>query len=483
MSPFMLSALLEATWQTIYMVFVSSFFSILLGLAVGVILFATRSGELLENKPINAVLGVIVNITRSVPYIIFMIAIIPLTRVIVGTSIGINAAIVPLTLAAIPFYARIAESAISEVSRGLVEAAQSLGASPWQIIVKVWIPEALPALINGGTLTIISLIGYSAMAGAVGGGGLGELAIQFGYQRFDVLVMLETVIVLVVMVQIIQSLGDWFAKRRTVKWVGIISIVLWIASLGFIVQQNLPQAQSLKVGVVGAPMAEVMKVVTKIAKKDYGLKIKTIVFQDYVLPNTALNNGNIDANIFQHVPYLDAQIKSRHYKLTPIAKTFVYPMGLFSKRITKLSQLTYGALVAIPNDPSNEGRALDLLQKAGLIKLRKGAGLYATPKGIVSNTKGLQFKSLDAAQMPRVLKDVSVAAITNDYQAASGFTLKQALYHEGPDNPYANVIVVRTQDKNKPIFKKLIAAVQNPAVVKITEKLFNHSAVVAWKQK
>ena len=271
MSLFMLSALLEATWQTIYMVFISSFFSILLGLAVGVILFATRSGELLENKPINAVLGVIVNITRSVPYIIFMIAIIPLTRLIVGTSIGINAAIVPLTLAAIPFYARIAESAISEVSRGLVDAAQSLGASPWQIIFKVWIPEALPALINGGTLTIISLIGYSAMAGAVGGGGLGELAIQFGYQRFDVLVMLETVIVLVVMVQIIQSLGDWFAKRRTVKWVSIISIVLWIASLGFIVQQNLPQAQSLKVGIVGAPMAEVMKVVTKIAKKDYGL--------------------------------------------------------------------------------------------------------------------------------------------------------------------------------------------------------------------
>lgn len=483
MSQLMIQPLLEATWQTIYMVFLSSFFGLLVGLAVGVVLFTARPGQLLACCWLSRILGLVVNITRSVPFIIFMIAIIPLTRLLVGTTIGINAAVVPLTLAAIPFYARIAEAAISEVGPGLVEAAQSMGSTTWQIVRKVYVPEALPALINGATLTIISLIGYSAMAGAVGGGGLGELAIQYGYQRFNVLVMLETVVILVVMVQLIQSAGDYFARKRQLKWVGWSSVVLWVGCIVFIVIQLLPQhEQVLKVGIVGGQMQKVMAVAKKVANHKYGLDLKIITFDDYVLPNTALNNGNIDANIFQHVPYLDSQIKARGYQLTPIAKTFVYPMGLYSHKINSLSQVPYGSLVAIPNDPSNEGRALLLCQKAGLIKLKKHVGLFPVPSDIIYNPHGLKFKAIDAAQIPRVLGDVEFAAITNDYTKAAGFTVNQALFHEGPDAPYANVIVVQTKDKNKPVFKKLIAVTHSKPVVNITEKLFpDGGAIPAWK--
>jgi D-methionine transport system permease protein len=166
---------------------------------------------------LNRILGAIVNAARSTPFIILMVAIIPLTRLIIGTSIGTNAAIVPLSLAAIPFVGRIVESALKEVDFGVVEAAQAMGASPREIIWKVLLPEAMPSIVLGLTLTVISLIGYSAMAGAIGGGGLGDLAIRYGYQRFRGDIMLATVVILIVQVQVVQSLGDYLAKRLNKK--------------------------------------------------------------------------------------------------------------------------------------------------------------------------------------------------------------------------------------------------------------------------
>jgi D-methionine transport system permease protein len=173
----------------------------------------TGKGHIKENLLVNQTLGAIVNAARSTPFIILMVAIIPFTRIIAGTSIGTNAAIVPLSIAAIPFVARIVESALKEVDDGLIEAAQSMGASPGQIILKVLIPEAMPSIVLGLTLTVISLIGYSAMAGAIGGGGLGDLAIRYGYQRFRADVMIATVVILIAMVQIVQSSGDYFARK------------------------------------------------------------------------------------------------------------------------------------------------------------------------------------------------------------------------------------------------------------------------------
>jgi D-methionine transport system permease protein len=213
----MLALLVEALLETTYMVAISAFVAALVGIPLGVILVTTDKGHILENIPLNSVLGAIVNAARSTPFIILMVAIIPITRMIVGTSIGTNAAVVPLSIAAIPFVGRIVEAALKEVDHGVIEAAQAMGASPWEIIKKVLLPEALPAIILGLTITIISLIGYSAMAGAIGGGGLGDLAIRYGYQRFRADIMLATVVILIAQVQLVQSGGDYLARRLNKK--------------------------------------------------------------------------------------------------------------------------------------------------------------------------------------------------------------------------------------------------------------------------
>lgn len=203
----------ESFWETIYMVVVSGTVSALLGIPLGVLLYVTRESQILARPTLHKILGIVVNATRSIPFIILMVAVIPFTRLIIGTSIGTTAAIVPLSLAGIPFVARIAEGALDEVSTGLIEAAQSMGATPMQIITKVMLPEALPGLIHGMTLTLVTMVSYSAMAGAIGGGGLGDLGIRYGYQRFDPVVMLITVVILIAVVQLIQSGGELLQRR------------------------------------------------------------------------------------------------------------------------------------------------------------------------------------------------------------------------------------------------------------------------------
>lgn len=213
LSPELNALLLKSLWETIYMVAVSTVIATAAGIPLGVILVTTDRGGILQNLALNRILGWIVNATRSTPFIILMVAIIPLTRLIVGTSIGTVAAMVPLCIAAAPFIARLVETSLKEVDGGVIEAAQSMGATPWQIITKVMIPEAMPSIMSGITITIINLIGCSAMAGAVGGGGLGDLAIRYGYQRFRADVMIVTVIILIIMVQVVQSAGDYYSRR------------------------------------------------------------------------------------------------------------------------------------------------------------------------------------------------------------------------------------------------------------------------------
>ncbi|HHT36575.1 MAG: methionine ABC transporter permease [Candidatus Wallacebacter cryptica] len=208
-----LRVLWQAAGETLYMVGVSVVAAQILGLPLGVLLVITDDGHILENKVINRILSTIINIGRSIPFIILLVAIIPLTKFLLGTYIGTTATIVPLTVAAIPFVARVVESTLKEVDPGVVEAAQAMGASPWQIVYKVLLPESLPGLVLGFTLTAVNLIGYSAMAGTVGGGGLGDIAIRFGYQRYRVDIILYTVIILVVLVQVLQALGNLLARR------------------------------------------------------------------------------------------------------------------------------------------------------------------------------------------------------------------------------------------------------------------------------
>lgn len=200
--------MINATLETLYMVALATLFTVAIGLPVGVLLFITRKDGVLPNRAVAVVLNSLVNIGRALPFVILLIALIPVTRWIVGTTLGSTAAVVPITLGAFPFFARIVESALDEVDRGRIEAVESMGGSPWHIVSRVLLPEALPALVAGITLTIVMLIGFSAMAGVVGGGGLGDLAIRYGYQRFDNTLIAGTVIVLLLLVQTIQKLGD-----------------------------------------------------------------------------------------------------------------------------------------------------------------------------------------------------------------------------------------------------------------------------------
>lgn len=213
MSANLIPILWESTLQTLYMVAMSTLLGTIIGAPLGIFLATSRRGELLSAPVLNAVLGLIVNAARSTPFIILVVAIIPLTRLLAGTSIGTTAAIVPLTIAAAPFIARLIETAIREIDAGLIEAARAMGATPMQIVRKVLIPEAMPGIILGLTLAVVSLIGFSAMVGAVGGGGLGDLGIRYGYQRFMPEVMLAVVVILIVLVQAVQSLGEWIASR------------------------------------------------------------------------------------------------------------------------------------------------------------------------------------------------------------------------------------------------------------------------------
>ncbi|MBZ9793763.1 ABC transporter permease [Rhizobium sp. 3T7] len=213
MTPIMFNLLLRSLWETILMTGASGLISLVFGLPLGLALVLTNKGGIAENAWVNGILSAIINGFRSVPFIILLVALIPLTRLIVGTALGTWAAIVPLAIAATPYYARIAEVSLREVDRGLIDAVRAMGGNRWTIIREVLVPEALPGIVAGFTVTLVTLIGASAMAGAIGAGGLGDLAIRYGYQRFETTVMVVVVVVLIVLVCGIQWLGDRLVAR------------------------------------------------------------------------------------------------------------------------------------------------------------------------------------------------------------------------------------------------------------------------------
>ena len=213
MSESIIELLLKGTWETIVMTFVSGFFGFLLGFPTGVLLFLTRKNQILEQPVLNRFLSVLVNVFRSIPFIILIVWMIPFTRALVGTSIGVSAALVPLSIGAAPFIARLTENSLLGLPSGLIEAARALGATPLQIVFKVLLPEALPSLINAASITLITLVGYSAMGGAVGAGGLGQVGYQYGYIGYDAVTMNSVLALLVILVFLIQFIGDALSKR------------------------------------------------------------------------------------------------------------------------------------------------------------------------------------------------------------------------------------------------------------------------------
>lgn len=209
----LLSLLVSGSLDTLYMVGIATLFTLLIGLPVGIVLFMTQPNSIWPAPRINHTLSTVINIGRSLPFIVMLIALIPLTRMIVGTTLGSTAAIVPITIGAFPFFARVVENALSEVDKGRIEAIMAMGGNNWHAISKVLLPEALPGLLAGITLTIVMLIGFSSMAGVIGGGGLGDLAIRYGYQRFNNEIMIATVVILIAMVQIVQTIGDRLVRK------------------------------------------------------------------------------------------------------------------------------------------------------------------------------------------------------------------------------------------------------------------------------
>lgn len=237
---------------------------------------------------------------------------------------------------------------------------------------------------------------------------------------------------------------------------------------------------SLKVGVTPGPHAEIMEVVKKKAQED-GLTINMIEFSDYIQPNVALNNGEIDVNSYQHQPFLDAQVSDRGYKIETLAKTVIFPMAAYSKKIKTLDMLEDGGVVTIPNDPSNGGRALIMLEKAGLLKLKAGAGLSATAADIAENPKKLQIKELEAAQVPLSLKDVDLAVINTNYAVSAGLVpTNDALFIEDASSPYANILVVQSKDKDDPLYQKLVKAYQSDDVKQFVAEHFKGAGIAAW---
>lgn len=242
----------------------------------------------------------------------------------------------------------------------------------------------------------------------------------------------------------------------------------------------LSEDKPLRVGVTAGPHAQVFEVVKKIAAKD-GLKIEIIEFSDYVQPNAALAAGDLAANSYQHQPYLDSTVKDRGYKLVSIGQTITFPIGLYSRKFKSLDQIPSGARLALPNDPTNGGRVLLLLQTKGLIKLKPDAGLKATPLDVIENPKKLKFIELDAAQLPRAIDDADVAAVNTNFAIQAGLLpSRDAIAMESFQSPYANVIAVRAEDKDSPVLKKLLKAYQNDEVKQFIKQEFKDSVFPAW---
>jgi D-methionine transport system substrate-binding protein len=239
-------------------------------------------------------------------------------------------------------------------------------------------------------------------------------------------------------------------------------------------------AETIKLGVTGGPHAEIMEVVKAEAAKS-GLDIKIVEFSDYIQPNAALAQGDLDANSYQHQPFLDQQIADRGYKIVSVAKTVVFPMGIYSKKVKSLADLPVGAQIGIPNDPTNGGRALLLLEQAGVFKLDPTKGLKASPLDIVSNPKKVKIVEIEAPQLPRTLDDLSASAINTNYALTSGLTpSKDAIILDGADSAYVNVLAVQIKDKGKPWVQKLIAAYHSDSVKAFIDTKYQKAAIPAW---
>lgn len=245
---------------------------------------------------------------------------------------------------------------------------------------------------------------------------------------------------------------------------------------------NSPAHKKIKIGVIGGPENQLWEKIKEVAKTKQDLDLDLVVFNDYMTPNIALSDKSIDANAFQHEPFLNEMVKSRKLALESIGKTFIFPLAAYSKKISNIQELKPSAKIAIPNDPTNEGRALLLLDKQGLIKLEDPTKLLSTPSDIIENNLNLKIIELEAAQLPRTLEDVDLAIINTTFSKAAGLNPKKdGLFQENSDSFYVNIIAARSEDKDAPWVKKLLEAVQNEEIIKAAEEIFDGAILPGWR--
>lgn len=494
----LLHLVLEATGETLYMILVSTFFTILFGLPLALILYTTGQSGLNPKPKLYAVLDVIVNITRSFPFIILMIVLLPLSKLIVGTKIGTSASIVPLTVGAIPFLARLFEQEFLNVDRGIIEASKSMGASNFNILTRVLIPESLPQLVLAITNLMITLIGYSAMAGTIGGGGLGALAKRYGYDRFNTEVLLWAVVVIIILVEIVQISGTKISnKLNKKKHLGVVKmkkkILLVVLALALVLtscakkeskkedgQKVNTDNKKVVIGVSPAPHKEIAEKAKEILAKE-GIDLEIKEFDDYVTPNTSLQEKDIDLNFYQHIPYLDNFNKERGTKLVSLGAVHLEPMGIYSKKYKSLDELKDGDEVIIPNDATNGARALKILEDNKVIKLKENAGLEATEKDIAENPKNLKFTAVEAATIPRAYEDAAIAVINSNFALEAKLSPKKdaIAIEKSEGNPFANIIAAREEDKDNETYKKVLQAFQSDEVRKYIEEKFDGEIIPA----
>ncbi|MDN3554875.1 MetQ/NlpA family ABC transporter substrate-binding protein [Halomonas maura] len=253
------------------------------------------------------------------------------------------------------------------------------------------------------------------------------------------------------------------------------------SALTLAIGQANADEHSIKVGTVAGPETDVMQVAVDIAEREHGLEIELVEFTDYVTPNAALADGSLDANAYQHEPYMQSMVEDRGYDFAIAGRTFVYPIGAYSEKYDSLEALPDGATIALPNDPTNEGRSLILLHNKGLITLNNPSNLEATPLDIVENPHNFDFREIEAAQLPRVLPDVDMAFINNTFAQPAGLSLDDALVSEGPESPYVNIIAVRAGDEDREAIQQLVDAYQSDEVAAKAEELFKGAAVPGWE--
>lgn len=485
-----------ATKETLYMTFVSMFFVILIGLGIGLLLFYCGKSQKKTSRFGYGLISLISNTFRSIPFIILMILLFPLVKALLGTMLGPSAAIPALVLSAAPFYGRLVDIAFREVDQGVLEASEAMGASRLQIIIKVLIPESLPALISGITVTTITMIGFTAMAGAVGAGGLGTLAYQAGFMGNDYSIIMLATLLILLFVFTIQWLGDVLvqlvdkrvsggkdSKKQLVIGFGAI-VAVTIGLLVFFNSHETPKEVSTtssdKVIVVGAsptPHAEILEQAKPLlAEKGYDLKIK--VFQDFVLPNTALAENEIDANYFQHIPYLEKEIVDKGYDFANAGSIHLEKMAFYSKTVSNVDDVKEGATVLVSNSQSDWGRVITILQDAELVKVKDGVELSkATFDDIEENPKNLRFK-YDVA--PEILttayqnNEADLIAINANFAENIGLNPeKDGVFVEKGNSPYANVIATRTEDKESEKIKALIEVLRSDEIRDFVDQKWN----------